>query len=88
MYLSSSSVFYKKDHLIKNVKNKVGPPFRVIETELYIGPNKYGIDTLGEIADLSVVNGIVEKGGAWFKYKFKDQDLKWQGRDNFIIELN
>jgi recombination protein RecA len=65
---------------IKLLKNKVGPPFRKIETELYIGPEKFGIEVLGEIADLAVVNGIVNKTGAWFKYG----EERWQGRENFL----
>jgi recombination protein RecA len=68
---------------IKNVKNKVGPPYRVVETELYVGPDKYGIDKLAEVADLAVVNEIIEKSGAWFKYK----EEKIQGRPNLIEYL-
>jgi hypothetical protein len=65
---------------IKLVKNKVGPPFRRIETELFIGPEKYGIDTVAEIVDLAVVNGIIRKAGAWFSYN----DERWQGRESVV----
>lgn len=69
---------------VKILKNKVGPPFRTIETELYIGPEKFGIDKISEVADLAVVNGIVNKAGAWFKYTFKGNEERWQGKENFV----
>jgi len=69
---------------IKLVKNKVGPPFRKIETELFIGPEKYGISVEGEIADLAVINGIVKKAGTWYSY---NEERIGQGRENFILWL-
>lgn len=71
---------------IKIVKNKVGPPFRKIETELYVGPTKYGIDKVGEIVDLAIVKEIIAKTGGW--YKFEEQDLRWQGRENVVKYVN
>ena len=68
---------------IKILKNKVGPPFRKIETELFIGPEKYGIDKVAEIADLAIVNGIIKKSGAWFSYDNKS----FQGRENLVNML-
>ena len=68
---------------IKILKNKVGPPFRKIETELFIGPDKYGIDKVAEIADLAIVNGIIKKSGAWFSYN----DERLQGRENLVNML-
>lgn len=68
---------------IKILKNKVGQPFRKIETELFIGPDKYGIDKVAEIADLAIVNGIIKKSGAWFSY----DDERRQGRENLISML-
>lgn len=72
---------------IKLIKNKVGPPFRKIDTELYIGPEKYGIDKKAEIVDLAVANEIIHKAGAWFKYTFKENEERWQGRDNLVSSL-
>ena len=60
---------------VKVVKNKIAPPFR--EAEFDIMYNE-GISKSGDIIDLAVVNGIVEKAGAWFSYK--DQKIS-QGRE-------
>lgn len=60
---------------IKVVKNKVAPPFREALTEISYGK---GIDVYGEVAELAVANGLVEKKGAW--YTFPDQS-KCQGND-------
>jgi recombination protein RecA len=69
---------------IKLVKNKCGIPHRKIETELYIGPSKFGIDKQAEIVDLAIINGIISKSGSWFKYNYKGKEERWQGRDNLI----
>ena len=69
---------------IKIAKNKVGPPFRVIETEFFIGTNgKFGIDHTNEIVDLAIVNGIIDKASAWYKYNGE----KFQGRENLLTYI-
>jgi recombination protein RecA len=51
---------------VKVVKNKVSPPFRQAEFQILYGK---GIYLNGEIIDLGVANGFVEKSGAWYSYK-------------------
>ena len=50
---------------VRVVKNKVSPPFRQAEFEIMYGQ---GIDTLGEVIDLGVDGGFVDKAGAWYSY--------------------
>ncbi|MBP0979782.1 MAG: recombinase RecA [Oscillospiraceae bacterium] len=64
----------------KVVKNKVAPPFKDTEFDIMYGQ---GISREGEIVDMGVKLGIVNKSGAWFSYK----DLRWQGRDNVKEQL-
>src|SRR6187455_2251382 len=61
---------------VKVVKNKVAPPFKQIEFDIMYGE---GISKNGEIIDLGVKAGIVEKSGAWFSY---DSQRIGQGREN------
>ena len=61
---------------IKVVKNKVAPPFKQVEFDILYGE---GISREGELIDLGVKHGIVEKSGAWYSY---NGDRIGQGRDN------
>jgi len=66
---------------VKVVKNKVSPPFKVIEFDLMYGK---GISKSGELVDLGSKAGIVEKSGAWYAYK---GEKIGQGRENAKIFL-
>ncbi|HLK26526.1 MAG TPA: recombinase RecA [Caulobacteraceae bacterium] len=61
---------------VKVVKNKVAPPFREVEFDIMYGQ---GISKLGELIDLGVKAGVVEKSGSWFSY---NSERIGQGRDN------
>ncbi|MDR2091952.1 MAG: recombinase RecA [Azoarcus sp.] len=61
---------------VKVVKNKVAPPFREAHFDILYGE---GISREGEIIDLGVTHGIVDKSGAWYAYK---GDKIGQGKDN------
>ena len=58
------------------VKNKVAPPFRVVEFDIMYGE---GISKPGELIDLGVKAGVVEKSGSWFSY---NSQRIGQGREN------
>lgn len=66
---------------VKIVKNKVAPPFRVVDFDIMYGE---GISKTGELIDLGVKAGVIDKAGAWFSYK--DQRVG-QGRENAKIFL-
>jgi len=67
---------------VKVVKNKVAPPFKQVEFDIMYGE---GISKVGEILDLGVKAGLVEKSGAWFSY---DSVRIGQGRENAKIYLS
>lgn len=67
---------------IKVVKNKVAPPFQECEFDLLYGR---GINRTGELIDVAVERGVVEKSGAWYAY---NEHRLGQGRENSIQFLN
>ncbi len=66
---------------VKVVKNKLAPPFKQVEFDIMYGE---GISKTGEIIDLGVKAGVVEKSGAWFSY---DSQRIGQGRENAKVFL-
>ncbi|MBR1649193.1 MAG: recombinase RecA [Alphaproteobacteria bacterium] len=66
---------------VKIVKNKVAPPFKTVDFDIMYGE---GISKTGELIDLGVKAGLVEKSGAWFSYK---GEKLGQGRENAKIFL-
>ncbi|MDJ0932069.1 recombinase RecA [Breoghania sp.] len=61
---------------VKVVKNKLAPPFKQIEFDIMYGE---GVSKMGELIDLGVKGGVVEKSGAWFSY---NSQRLGQGREN------
>jgi len=61
---------------VKVVKNKLAPPFKQVEFDIMYGE---GVSKMGEILDLGVKAGVVEKSGSWFSY---DSQRIGQGREN------
>jgi recombination protein RecA len=61
---------------VKVVKNKLAPPFKMVEFDIMYGE---GVSKMGEIVDLGVKAGVVEKSGSWFSY---DSQRIGQGREN------
>lgn len=61
---------------VKVVKNKVAPPFKQVEFDIMYGE---GVSKMGELIDLGVKAGVVEKSGAWFSF---DSQRLGQGREN------
>ncbi len=66
---------------VKIVKNKVAPPFKTVDFDIMYGE---GISKTGELIDLGVKAGLVEKSGAWFSYK---GEKLGQGRENAKLFL-
>ncbi len=66
---------------VKVVKNKLAPPFKQVEFDIMYGE---GISKTGELVDLGVKAGAVEKSGAWFSY---DSQRIGQGRENVKLFL-
>jgi recombination protein RecA len=73
MIKSGNDVIGQKTR-VKVVKNKLAPPFKEAEFDIIYGE---GISGTGEVVDLGVDLGLIEKGGVWYAYK----DAKVQGRD-------
>ena len=61
---------------VKVVKNKMAPPFKMVEFDIMYGE---GVSKTGELLDLGVKAGIVEKSGSWFSY---ESERIGQGREN------
>jgi recombination protein RecA len=66
---------------VKVVKNKLAPPFKQVEFDIMYGE---GVSKMGELIDLGVKAGVVEKSGAWFSY---DSQRIGQGRENAKVFL-
>jgi len=66
---------------VKVVKNKVAPPFKMVEFDIMYGE---GISKVGELVDLGVTCGVVEKSGSWYSY---EGERIGQGRDNAKVFL-
>ena len=66
---------------VKVIKNKVAPPFKQCEFEIYYGT---GISRNGEIVELGVANNLIEKSGAWYAYK---GEKIGQGKKNAVAYL-
>ena len=66
---------------VKIVKNKLAPPFKIVEFDIMYGE---GISKTGELLDLAVKLGIIEKSGAWYSF---DGERIGQGRENAKIFL-
>ncbi|WP_217577236.1 recombinase RecA [Mesorhizobium sp. GbtcB19] len=66
---------------VKVVKNKLAPPFKVVEFDIMYGE---GVSKTGELIDLGVKAGVIEKSGAWFSY---NSQRLGQGRENAKLFL-
>ncbi len=68
---------------VKVVKNKVAPPFKQVEFDIMYGK---GISKTGEILDLGVTAGVVEKSGSWFSYNSQRMGQGRENAKNFLLE--
>ena len=68
---------------VKVVKNKVAAPFRTVEFDIMYGE---GISKNGELLDLGVAAGLVEKSGAWFSYNGQRIGQGRENSKNFLTE--
>jgi recombination protein RecA len=68
---------------VKVVKNKVAPPFKQIEFDIMYGQ---GISKTGDVLDLAVEHGVVEKAGAWFSYNNAKIGQGRENSKNFLTE--
>ena len=73
---SNTMVIFINQTRIKVVKNKLAPPFKQVEFDIMYGE---GVSKTGELVDLGVKAGLVEKSGAWFSY---NSERLGQGREN------
>src|SRR6266403_1035182 len=73
---SNTMVIFINQIRVKVVKNKLAPPFKTVEFDIMYGE---GVSKNGELIDLGVKAGVVEKSGAWFSY---DSQRIGQGREN------
>ena len=82
--LKRGDEIYGNETTVKIVKNKVSPPFRKANFEIIYGQ---GISRQGEVVDLGVKHGIIEKSGAWYSY---NENRLGQGKDNVrtLLEEN
>ncbi len=62
---------------VKVIKNKVAPPFKIAEFDIFYGE---GINRINEIVDMAITEGIIKQSGAWFYY----EEHKFQGKDNVL----
>jgi len=79
--LKNGEIPYGQRVKVKVAKNKVAPPFNVVEFDILFG---YGIDKIGETIDLAAEKGIIEKSGSWYSY---EKNKIGQGKDAARIIL-
>lgn len=75
--LRENEVAYANETRCKVIKNKMAPPFKEAKYKIIYGQ---GVDRIGEIMDLGVDTGVIEKAGSWYGYN----EFKVQGEDKFI----
>ena len=89
VWISVELVPSRKDEIVGNatrvkvVKNKLAPPFKQVEFDIMYGE---GVSKMGEVIDLGVKAGVVEKSGSWYSYS---SQRIGQGRENakrFLLE--